>query len=35
MAEGLEMALIGLGAGDEQTIDIGPDLAFGLYSTKP
>ena len=29
MAEGLELALIGLQAGDEQTIDIGPDLAFG------
>ena len=30
MAEGLELALIGLTAGDEQTIDIGPDLAFGF-----
>jgi FKBP-type peptidyl-prolyl cis-trans isomerase SlpA len=29
MAEGLELALIGLDEGDEQTIDIGPDLAFG------
>ena len=29
MAEGLELALIGLQEGDEQTIDIGPDLAFG------
>ena len=29
MAEGLELALIGLCEGDEQTIDIGPDLAFG------
>jgi FKBP-type peptidyl-prolyl cis-trans isomerase SlpA len=29
MAEGLELALIGLISGDEQTIDIGPDLAFG------
>ncbi len=29
MAEGLELALIGLKQGDEQTIDIGPDLAFG------
>lgn len=29
MAEGLELALIGLKTGDEQTIDIGPDLAFG------
>ena len=28
-AEGLELALIGLQEGDEQTIDIGPDLAFG------
>jgi FKBP-type peptidyl-prolyl cis-trans isomerase SlpA len=30
MAEGLELALIGLSSGDEQTIDIGPDLAFGF-----
>jgi FKBP-type peptidyl-prolyl cis-trans isomerase SlpA len=30
MAEGLELALIGLQAGDEQTVDIGPDLAFGF-----
>jgi len=29
MAEGLELALLGLRAGDEQTIDIGPDMAFG------
>lgn len=29
MAEGLEMALLGLRDGDEQTIDIGPDMAFG------
>jgi FKBP-type peptidyl-prolyl cis-trans isomerase 2 len=29
MAEGLELALVGLKPGDEQTIDIGPDLAFG------
>lgn len=29
MAEGLELALIGLREGEEQTIDIGPDLAFG------
>jgi len=29
MAEGLELALIGLREGDEQTIDIGPELAFG------
>lgn len=30
MAEGLELALIGLNEGDEQIIDIGPDLAFGF-----
>ncbi len=30
MAEGLELALLGLKAGDEQTIDIGPELAFGF-----
>ncbi len=30
MAEGLELSLVGLKAGDEQTIDIGPDLAFGF-----
>lgn len=40
MAEGLELALIGLRAGDEQTIDIGPELAFGfpdetLYRAMP
>ncbi len=29
MAEGLELALLGLRTGDEQTIDIGPDLTFG------
>ena len=29
MAEGLELALIGLKEGEHQTIDIGPDLAFG------
>lgn len=29
MAEGLELALIGLREGQEDTIDIGPDLAFG------
>ncbi len=29
MAEGLELSLIGLREGDEQTIDIGPDLSFG------
>jgi FKBP-type peptidyl-prolyl cis-trans isomerase SlpA len=30
MAEGLELALLGLRAGVEQTIDIGPELAFGF-----
>ena len=30
MAEGLELALLGLREGEEQTIDIGPDLAFGF-----
>jgi FKBP-type peptidyl-prolyl cis-trans isomerase SlpA len=30
MAEGLELALVGLDEGDEQTIDIGPDIAFGF-----
>ena len=30
MAEGLELALLGLDEGDEQTLDIGPDLALGL-----
>jgi len=29
MADGLELSLLGLCAGDEQTIDIPPDLAFG------
>jgi FKBP-type peptidyl-prolyl cis-trans isomerase SlpA len=29
MAEGLELALIGLREGQEDTVDIGPDLAFG------
>ncbi|TNF86292.1 MAG: peptidylprolyl isomerase [Gammaproteobacteria bacterium] len=29
MAEGLELALIGLREGEEETIDIRPDLAFG------
>lgn len=29
LAEGLELSLIGLEAGDEQTLDIPPDLAFG------
>lgn len=40
MAEGLELALIGLTAGQEETIDIGPELAFGyvdetLFRTIP
>ncbi len=40
MAEGLELALLGLRTGDEQTIDIGPDMAFGhidetLYRALP
>jgi len=30
LAEGLELALVELVAGDEQTIDINPDLAFGF-----
>ena len=30
MAEGLELALIGLSEGEEETIDIGPELAFGF-----
>ncbi len=30
MAEGLELALLGLRPGAEQTIDIGPELAFGF-----
>lgn len=30
MAEGLELALLDLQPGDEQTLDIGPDLAFGF-----
>lgn len=30
LAEGLELALIELVEGDEQTIDINPDLAFGF-----
>lgn len=30
MAEGLELALIGLSEGQEETIDIGPELAFGF-----
>jgi FKBP-type peptidyl-prolyl cis-trans isomerase SlpA len=30
MAKGLEFALLGLRKGDEQTIDIPPDLAFGF-----
>jgi len=30
LAEGLEFALIDLAEGDEQTIDINPELAFGF-----
>ena len=30
LAQGLEMALLDLEAGDEQTLDIPPDLAFGF-----
>lgn len=30
MADGLELGLLGLQEGDEQTLDIGPDLAFGF-----
>jgi len=30
IARGLELALLGLQAGDEQTVDIGPELAFGF-----
>lgn len=30
MAEGLELALLDLEEGDEQTLDIDPDLAFGF-----
>lgn len=30
LAEGLELALLELKAGDEQVIDINPDLAFGF-----
>lgn len=30
LAEGLELALIDLQVDDEQTLDIGPDLAFGF-----
>ena len=30
LAEGLELALLELVEGDEQTIDINPDLAFGF-----
>lgn len=29
LAEGLEFAIIGLQQGDEQTLDISPDLSFG------
>ena len=34
MAEGLELALIGLREGQEETIDIGPELAFGYVDEK-
>ena len=30
IADGLELGLLGLEEGDEQTLDIGPDLAFGF-----
>lgn len=30
IADGLELGLLGLQEGDEQTLDIGPDLAFGF-----
>jgi FKBP-type peptidyl-prolyl cis-trans isomerase SlpA len=30
LAEGLELALVNLTEGEEQTLDIGPDLAFGF-----
>jgi FKBP-type peptidyl-prolyl cis-trans isomerase SlpA len=30
LAEGLELSLMDLGEGEEQTLDIGPDLAFGF-----
>lgn len=30
IANGLELGLLGLQEGDEQTLDIGPDLAFGF-----
>ena len=30
LARGLELALIGLQIDDEQTVDIGPELAFGF-----
>lgn len=30
LAHGLELSLLGLQEGDEQTLDIGPDLAFGF-----
>jgi len=30
LAQGLELALIGLKQGDHQTLDINPDLAFGF-----
>ena len=34
MAEGLELALIGLREGQEDTVDIGPELAFGYIDDK-
>jgi FKBP-type peptidyl-prolyl cis-trans isomerase SlpA len=30
LAKGLELALLGLRPGDEQTVDIAPELAFGF-----
>lgn len=30
LAEGLELSLLDLSEGDEQTVDINPDLAFGF-----
>lgn len=30
LAEGLELSLMDLSEGEEQTLDIGPDLAFGF-----
>jgi FKBP-type peptidyl-prolyl cis-trans isomerase SlpA len=34
LAEGLELSLLGLQEGDEQTLEIGPDLAFGYVDDK-